>query len=447
MGKQDVKIVNLDVKDIRFPTSLLHDGSDAMHTNPDYSCAYVIITTDTGVKGYGLTFTNGNGTEVVVAGVKALKNFVVNKKAYDIYKDFAGFWRKITSDCQTRWIGPEKGVIHLATAAIINALWDLWGRLEGKPVWKLLSDLTPEELVSTIDFRYITDVVTKEEALQILKKEQPHREKREKELLATGYPAYTTQAGWLGYSDEKIKVLCKKYLDLGFTAFKVKVGQNLENDKQRCRMVRESIGWDKTMMVDANQVWDVNEAIEWMIQLKEVKPLWIEEPTSPDDVVGHAKIAKALEPHGIKVATGEMCANRIMFKQFLQMGALHYCQIDSARIGGVNEILSVYLMAKKLNVKVCPHAGGVGLCEMVQHLQFWDYICLNGDHNGKWIEYVDQQHEHFKVPTNVQNAAYHPPSAPGYNTEMFESTLKDHEFPVGKVWQDLIKQGKHYDPR
>ncbi|KAF6199129.1 hypothetical protein GE061_007154 [Apolygus lucorum] len=446
MARQ-VKIIGVQVKDIRFPTSLQHDGSDAMHTNPDYSCAYVILNTDSEHKGYGLTFTCGNGTEIVVAGVNAMKNWVVGKQAYDIFNDFASFWRKLTSDSQLRWIGPEKGVMHLATAALINALWDLWGRLEGKPVWKLLSDMTPEQLVSTIDFRYITDVVTEKEAIEMLRKDQSKRAQREKELLANGYPAYTTQVGWLGYSDAKIKMLCQKYLDQGFTTFKVKVGQNLENDKQRCRMVRECIGWENTLMVDANQVWGVQEAIDWMIELKEFKPLWIEEPTSPDDILGHATIAKALEPHGIKVATGEMCANRIMFKQFLQHNALQYCQIDSARIGGINEILSVYLMARKLNVKVCPHAGGVGLCEMVQHLQFWDYICLNGDKTGKWIEYVDQQHEHFKVPTNVQNAAYIPPLAPGYNTEMFEATLKDNEYPMGKVWQELIKQGKHYDPR
>ncbi|BET02127.1 Mandelate racemase / muconate lactonizing enzyme, C-terminal domain [Nesidiocoris tenuis] len=436
MGKQTT-ITGLEVKDIRFPTSLQHDGSDAMHTNPDYSCAYVIIRTDSYFNGHGLTFTCGNGTEVVVAGINALSTMVVGKQAYDIFNDFGTFWRKLTSDSQLRWIGPEKGVMHLATAAVINALWDLWGRLEDKPVWKLLSDMTPEQLVSTIDFRYITDVVTKDEAIEMLKKDQPLREQREKDLLANGYPAYTTQVGWLGYSDAKIKTLCQKYLDQGFTAFKVKVGQNLENDKQRCKMVRESIGWNNTLMVDANQVWDVQEAIDWMVQLKEFKPLWIEEPTSPDDVIGHAAIARALEPHGIKVATGEMCANRIMFKQFLQHKALHYCQIDSARIGGVNEILSVYLMAKKLNVKVCPHAGGVGLCEMVQHLQFWDFVCLNGDKNGKWIEYVDQQHEHFKVPTNVKNAAYIPPTAPGYNTEMFEQTLIDHEYPTGKMRKNI----------
>ncbi|XP_014248640.1 mitochondrial enolase superfamily member 1-like [Cimex lectularius] len=430
-------ITDLEVKDVRFPTSLYHDGSDAMHKNPDYSCAYVILHTTGDVKGHGLTFTLGKGTEVVISGIKALSSYVIGESIGVIFKDFSSYWRKLTSDSQLRWIGPEKGVMHLATAAIINALWDLWGRIESKPVWKLLSDLSPEQLVSVIDFRYITDVISKEEAVQMLKDGMKERPAREAELLTNGYPAYTTQAGWIGYSDEKVRHLCRKYLGMGFDSFKIKVGQDLESDKHRCRLVRNAIGPDKNLMVDANQVWDVNQAIEWMKELAQFKPLWIEEPTSPDDILGHATIAKALKEYNIGVASGEMCCNRVMFKQLLQSQAVEFCQIDSARIGGVNEILSVYLMAKKLGVKVCPHAGGVGLCEMVQHLQYWDYICLSGTKDSRWIEFVDQQHEHFKDPALVIDGNYILPKKPGYSTEMHEEALRLHEFPVGQVWEKI----------
>ncbi|XP_045779791.1 mitochondrial enolase superfamily member 1-like isoform X2 [Maniola jurtina] len=338
-------------------------------------------------------------------------------------------------------LGPEKGVVHLAVAAILNSLWDLWARLENKPLWKLLVDLTPEELVSTIDFRYITDVITKDEAIQLLKDKRAGKEERVKQLLEQGYPAYTTQVGWLGYSDELVKELCNKYLSLGFKHFKVKVGLNLEDDIRRCSAVRKYIGDDKTLMVDANQAWSVGEAIEWMQKLAPLKPMWIEEPTSPDDVLGHAAISQALKPYGIGVATGEMCANRVMFKQFLQSGGMQYCQIDSARIGGVNEILSVYLMAEKLKVKVCPHAGGVGLCEMVQHLQLWDYACVSGSMEERLIEYVDQQHEHFYDPCVVENARYLAPKLPGYSTKMFPETLQKFSYPKGSEWQSMFKEG------
>ncbi|XP_033208921.1 mitochondrial enolase superfamily member 1-like [Belonocnema kinseyi] len=437
----DIEITDVDVKDMRFPTSLLSDGSDAMHTDPDYSCAYVTIKTNKGYEGYGLTFTLGRGTEIVVQACLTLSKIVKGMKTKDIYSDFASFWRKLTSETQMRWIGPEKGVTHLATAAIINALWDLWARIEGKPLWKLLADLTPEQLVSTIDFRYITDVITKEEALNILKEKQAGKAQREETLIKNGYPAYTTQVGWLGYSDEKVRELCKKYLSLGFTSFKAKVGQSLKDDIRRCEIIREEIGEENKLMVDANQVWDVQESIEWMKNLKEFNITWIEEPTSPDDILGHATIAKALRPYGIGVATGEMCANRVIFKQLLQAKAIDYCQIDSARIGGVNEILSVYLMAYKLNVPVCPHAGGVGLCEMVQHLQMWDMICLSGTSENRIIEFVDQQHEHFENPTIVRNAHYIPPKAPGYSTKIKKESILNYAYPDGKEWQRMFKEG------
>ncbi|XP_073996157.1 mitochondrial enolase superfamily member 1-like isoform X2 [Rhodnius prolixus] len=405
------------------------------HTDPDYSCAYVIIHTNSAFKGYGLTFTLGKGTEIVVTAIRALEYLVIGKSVNSIFTNFSTFWRSLTSESQLRWLGPEKGVIHLATAAIINGLWDLWARLENKPVWELLSNLTPEQLVSTIDFRYITDSITREEAIEILKKEARFKKQRINEIVKKGYPAYTTQVGWLGYSDDKMKQLCEKYLEKGFTAFKLKVGQNLENDIERCRMVRNCIGYENKLMLDANQVWDINVAIDWMKKLTEFKPLWIEEPTAPDDILGHATIARALEEFHIGVATGEMCANRIIFKQLMQANAIKYCQIDSARVGGINELLPIYLMAKKFGVKVCPHAGGIGLCEMVQHLQYWDYICLTGSMEDKWIEYVDQQHEHFKYPVVIVKGRYMPRREPGYNCEMHESTLRKYEFPDGEEWK------------
>ncbi|CAH2102313.1 unnamed protein product [Euphydryas editha] len=440
-NRNGLEIVNIDVKDVRFPTSLGGHGSDALHTDPNYSCAYVTTTTENGKQGYGLTFTCGRGTEIVVLTVRSMKKFILGRNAADIFSDFAGFWRSITNDSQMRWLGPEKGVVHLAVAAIINSLWDLWARLENKPLWRLLVDMSPEELVSTIDFRYITDVLTKEEAIKILKDKEPGKDSRVKDLLENGYPAYTTQVGWLGYSDELVKELCEKYLSLGFKHFKVKVGLNFEDDYRRCSLVRKFIGDDKFLMVDANQAWSVDEAIEWMKKLAPLKPMWIEEPTSPDDVLGHAAIARALEPYGIGVATGEMCANRVMFKQFLQSGGMQYCQIDSARIGGVNEILSVYLMAEKFKTAVCPHAGGVGLCEMVQHLQLWDFARVSASRRGRLLEYVDQQHEHFVDPCRVLAAAYVAPTAPGYSTQMLPETLKKFSYPNGTEWQRMFKEG------
>ncbi|XP_022821602.1 mitochondrial enolase superfamily member 1-like [Spodoptera litura] len=444
--RRGLEIINIDVKDVRFPTSLGSHGSDALHTDPNYSCAYVTTSTANGKQGFGLTFTCGRGTEIIVLCIRSMKKFIIGKNAADIFADFAGFWRTITNDSQMRWIGPEKGVAHLAAAAILNSLWDLWARLEKKPLWRLLVDMEPEELVSTIDFRYITDVITKEEAIKMLKDKQAGKQERVKYLMEHGYPAYTTQVGWLGYSDELVQSLCEKYLKLGFKYFKVKVGVNFDDDYRRCSAVRKCIGPDNVLMVDANQAWSVNEAIEWMKKLAPLKPMWIEEPTSPDDVLGHAAISKALVPYNIGVATGEMCANRVMFKQFLQSGGMQYCQIDSARIGGVNEILSVYLMAEKLKVKVCPHAGGVGLCEMVQHLQYWDFASVSATMQDRLIEYVDQQHEHFVDPCIVENAKYLAPKLPGYSTEFLPGILDKFAYPNGSEWRQMIKDGLFAPP-
>lgn len=431
------RVTKVHVHDVRFPTSLGYHGSDAMHTDPDYSCAYVVISTDTDFQGYGLTFTIGRGTEIVVAAVRALSPLVEDVSLESIYTNFGQFWRKLTSDSQLRWIGPEKGVIHLATAGVINALWDLWGKIEGKPVWKLLADMNPQEIVSLIDFRYISDLLTKEEAIGILEEKQQGKVQREKELLESGYPAYTTACGWLGYTDEKIKQLCQDALKDGFKSFKVKVGRNLADDKRRLQVVRSTIGDKCKLMVDANQYWDVKEAIYWMEELSGFGIHWIEEPTSPDDILGHATISKALAPLGIGVATGEQCHNRVMFKQFLQSGAMQFCQIDSCRLGGVNEILAVILMAAKCKVPVCPHAGGVGLCELVQHLSFWDYIAVSGTKDNREIEYVSHLHEHFKTPVHIQNGCYMPPQVPGYGCEMWDSSIAQYSYPNGSYWRNF----------
>ncbi|XP_056439765.1 mitochondrial enolase superfamily member 1 isoform X1 [Gadus chalcogrammus] len=432
------KIVKLTVKDVRFPTSLGQHGSDAMHTDPDYSVAYVVIETDGGMKGYGLTFTVGRGTEVVVCAVKALSGFVVGKTLEEIVGDFRGFYRLLTSDGQMRWIGPEKGVIQLATAAVLNAVWDLWARVEGKPLWKLLVDMSPEQLVSCIDFRYITDALTEQEALDLLRKAQTGKTEREEQMLTEGYPAYTTSCAWLGYSDQQLTQLCTDALASGWSRFKVKVGAELEDDERRCRLIRQMIGPDKTLMIDANQRWDVGEAISWVTSLAPFRPLWIEEPTSPDDILGHATISKALAPLGIGVASGEQCHNRVMFKQFLQASALQFVQIDSCRLGSVNENLAVLLMAHKFQVPVCPHAGGVGLCELVQHLILFDYISVSADLNNRMCEYVDHLHEHFTSPVVIRNAHYLPPKDPGYSCEMLESSVETHQFPGGEVWANLL---------
>ncbi|PVD23085.1 hypothetical protein C0Q70_16347 [Pomacea canaliculata] len=437
-------ITACSVRDIRFPTSLERDGSDAMNKAPDYSCPYVVLTTDVvGVEGHGITFTVGKGNEIVCHAVRVLSKMVVGQKVNEIYSDFGKFWQTLTSEDQMRWLGPEKGVMHLAVAAVVNALWDLWAKIEGKPLWKLLADMEPEKLVSTIDFRYMHDVLTPEEAIEMLKKSQDGKQEREAEMLAKGYPCYTTSCGWLGYEDEKIERLCREALEEGFTRFKAKVGADIEDDRRRCRLIRKLIGPNNILLVDANQRWEVQQAIDWMKELADSKITWIEEPTSPDDILGHLQIAKALNPLGIGVATGEQCQNRIMFKQFLKSGAMQFCQIDSCRLGGVNENLAVILMAHKFGVPVCPHAGGVGLCELVQHLSIFDYICVSGSLENRMTEYLDHLHQHFKAPCVVREGNYIPPQAAGYSVDMKESSLNDYEWPTGRVWQDLIASGKY----
>ncbi len=429
------KITDLDVRDIRFPTSDALHGSDAIHVDPDYSCAYVTLTTDVdGLEGHGITFTLGRGTELCVAAIKTLKRFVVGRTLESITDDFAAFWHDTCNESQLRWLGPERGLIHTSFAAVVNALWDLYAKQQGKPVWKLLSDMSPEQLVSCIDFHHITDALTPDEAIAILKQNESTKAEREEELLAGGLPCYTSSAGWMGYSDDHRRELCRKYLDLGFDWFKMKVGANLDDDLHRAAIIREEIGEDRHLMMDANQVWDAAEAVDQMGKLAKFNPVWIEEPTSPDDVLAHARISKDIAPIG--VATGEAIANRVMFKQFMQAGAMQYCQIDSCRVGGVNELLAIMLMAAKFEIPVCPHAGGVGLCNYIQHLSAVNYIAISPSLDGVVLEFSDHLHEHFVDRLRVEKAKYRLPTKPGYSITMLEDSLRDHEFPTGAVWRD-----------
>jgi L-fuconate dehydratase len=430
-----ITITDIVARDIRFPTSRGLHGSDAMNRDPDYSAAYVVLHTDStaGLTGHGLTFTIGRGNEVCVAAINALRPLLLGKTLESLVADMSAFWRLITGDSQLRWIGPEKGAIHLATAALVNAVWDLYAKSAGKPLWKLLSDMTPEQLVACVDFRYITDALTPAEALAILERNAPTRAEREVEIRARGFPAYTTSTGWIGYTDDQVRHLCREAVAQGWTHFKMKVGTNVEDDIRRAQLIRKEIGPDRKLMMDANQVWDVGQAIANMARLAEFNPWWIEEPTSPDDVLGHAAIARAVTPIG--VATGEHVQNRIIFKQLLQADAIRFCQIDACRLGGVNEVLAVLLMAAKFGVPVCPHAGGVGLCEYVQHLSIFDYLCVSASLEHRIIEYVDHLHEHFLNPVVIEDGRYMPPTAAGYSIEMWPESLDEYEFPNGRAWR------------
>ena len=430
-----MKITSISVKDIRFPTSRTLDGSDAMNAAPDYSAAYVVLHTDSnqGLEGHGLTFTIGRGNEICVAAIKALQHFVIGRTLGELTENMGAFWREITtSDSQLRWLGPDKGVMHLATAAIVNAVWDLWAKSVNKPVWKMLADMTPEELVACLDFRFVTDAITPEEALALLRRNLAGRATRAREIQEEGYPGYTTSAGWLGYTEEKIRRLAREGVAEGWTHFKQKVGGNLADDMRRASILREEIGWDRKLMMDANQVWDVDETITNMRKLAAFDPWWIEEPTSPDDILGHASIRARVKPIG--VATGEHCHNRVMFKQLLQAKAIDFCQVDAARLGGLNEVLVVLLMAAKFGVPVCPHAGGVGLCEYVQHISIFDYIAVSASLDKRVLEYVDHLHEHFVEPVVIRRGRYIPPQRPGYSIEIHKNSLDKYSYPDGEAW-------------
>ena len=433
------RIVSGVTYDVRFPTSATGAGSDAMNTDPDYSAAYVTLHTDhpSGLSGHGLTFTIGRGTEIVVAAVDALLPHIVGSTAEETIADLGGFWRRLVTDSQLRWLGPEKGVIHLATAAIVNAVWDLYAKLEGKPLWKLLADMSPEQLVDCVDFRYIDDALTREEALELLRRNESTKAERERHLLAEGFPAYTTSAGWLGYAESTLPDRAREAVAAGFRHLKLKVGGDPVDDLRRVRAVREAIGPDVHLSLDANQKWGVEEAIGAIRTLAEVDPFWIEEPTSPDDVVGHKTIREHVSP--IRIATGEHVQNRVVFKQLLQLGAIDACQLDCCRLGGVNEVLAVVLLAAKFGVPVCPHAGGVGLCEYAQHVSMFDYVAVGASFDDRVCEFVDHLHEHFVDPVQVVDGRYRAPTVPGYSIEIRPESLAEFAFPDGPGWLQHVE--------
>jgi L-fuconate dehydratase len=431
----EIRINKVSVKDLRFPTSRGAIGSDAVNIDPDYSAAYCILETNCGLIGCGLTFTLGRGTELCVQAVEYLAKYIRGRTLGSITENFASLSRELTGDPQFRWLGPEKGVIHLATAALINAVWDLYARSEEKPLWRLLMDMEPEQIINAIDFRYIEDVLPRSEAIDVLRQKRTGVDERLQNLMSNGYPAYTTSVGWMGYDDEKIVRLCRESLAAGWTDFKLKVGGPLEDDLRRAGLVRAEIGPTCRLMLDANQKWNVEEAIRHGRQLLELDPWWLEEPTNPDDVFGHLRIRRELR--GVRIATGEHCQNRVMFKQFFLAGAIDICQIDSCRLAGVNECLAVIIMAAKFGIPVCPHAGGVGLCEYVQHLSIFDYLCVSATLENREIEFVDHLHEHFIDPVRIRNGKYLIPENPGYSIEIYPDSLRDFNFPTGAMWSHM----------
>ena len=435
-GRAAARIVALDCFDVRFPTSIEHDGSDAMNPDPDYSAAYAVLRTDVdGLEGHALSFTIGRGNEVVVAAIAALRSHVVGRRVSDITGDLGGFSAAMITDSQLRWLGPEKGVMHMAIGAVVNAAWDLAAKLAGQPVWRLLASLSPEQIVALVDFRYIEDALTPAEALEILRAAQPGRAERIAELERHGYPAYTTTPGWIGYSDERLVQLSRQAVADGFTQIKLKVGADIAADAKRLALARDAVGPDIRVAVDANQRWGVAEAIAAIEELAGWDPYWVEEPTSPDEILGLARIRAAVAP--VKIATGEHVANRVIFKQLLQAGALDVITLDAARVAGVNENIAILLLAAKFGVPVCPHAGGVGLCEMVQHLAMFDFAAVSATMADRVLEYVDHLHEHFADPVRVSAGRYLAPSAPGFSATLRPESLRDHEFPHGSVWQQL----------
>ena len=428
------QFVSMQTHDIRFPTSLHLDGSDAMNPAPDYSAAYVVIATDAGdgLTGHGFVFTTGRGNDVQTEAIRALSSWIVGRDVEQTLAGLGDLGRELTGDPQLRWLGPEKGVVHMAVGAVINALWDLRAKREGKPLWALLSALSPEEIVDLVDFRYLSDALTREDALAILQTSEPGRQERAQRLRESGYPAYTTTPGWLGYDDEKLHRLSVEAVEDGFTFIKLKVGRDVEEDVRRMGIARDAVGPDVAIAIDANQRWEVSEAIDWVRKLGGNQPFWIEEPTSPDDILGHAAIRAAVAP--VLVATGEHVANRVVFKQMLMAGSLDVVQLDATRVAGVNENVAILLLAAKFGVPVCPHAGGVGLCELVRHLSMFDFVAVSGSSEGRVIEYVDHLHEHFVDPVELKRGRYVAPTKPGFSTEMLPSTLEAYRFPDGQVW-------------
>ncbi|PON24373.1 mandelate racemase [Trichoderma gamsii] len=442
----EVKITGFQAHDLRFPTSLDLSGSDAMNPGPNYSAAYIVLQTNTDLQGHGFAFTIGRGNNLCTAAAEMIAERLVGKTLAELTQNMGQTWRHLVSDSQLRWVGPEKGVIHLGLSTCVNAVWDLWGRYLNKPVWRIVADMTPEEFVNCIDFRYIVDAITPDEAIALLREQERTKAARlEEARISRAVPAYTTQAGWLGFSDEKMVQLIKSNLALGMDKFKFKVGGNLEDDKRRLQIARDTIGYDRMLMVDANQVWSVPDAIEYMLQLVKYKPLFIEEPTSPDDILGHAEIRKALKPHGVGVATGEHCQNRVMFKQLLQAGSIDYCQVDACRLGGVNEVMAVLLMAKKFNVPIVPHSGGIGLNEYTQHLALINYLCVAGEKS--LLEHINSFRDVLTNPCQTKDGHFVTPNEPGYSVEYTSEAIEKYTYPSGSFWKGEQGQAIMNEPK
>jgi L-fuconate dehydratase len=437
-------VMSVVVEDVRFPTSLSLDGSDAVNVAPDYSAAYVAIHTSAGDSGHGLVFTSGRGNDIMTQAIGSLGRVLEGEDVEALLGDLGGLSRRLTRDSQFRWLGPEKGIIHMASGALLNAMWDLRAKREGKPLWLLLAEMPVDELVSLIDFAHLTDALTADEAREILTRGQVDKAERIAELIRDGYPAYTTSPGWLGYSDEKLIRLSQEAVAEGFGLIKLKVAGDLDDDKRRLRLVRQAIG-EHPVAVDANQKWEIDEAIDWMNELAEFHPFWIEEPISADDVLGHLDVKQGIAP--TRVATGELVQSRIIFKQLLRLGAIDIMQIDSTRVAGVNENLANLLLATKFGIPVCPHAGGVGLCEIVQHLSFFDYAVVSRTQETRFIEYVDHLHEHFVDPAVIDHGRYVAPSKPGFSAEMFEASRTEWTYPNGPGWRGLDPSARTADTR
>ncbi len=430
------RIIDLNTLDVRFPTSEHRYGSDATNPDPDYSAAYVELKTDHGNRGHGIVFTIGRGNDLCCRAIESMRHLVVGWKLDDIKHSTPDFYDHLMrSDSQLRWLGPENGLMHMAAGGIVNTVWDLLARTAGKPVWRLLCDMSPEQFVSCLDLRYVSDALSREEALDIVRRNESTKRQRMGRLEDKGYPAYTTSAGWLGYTDERLRRLCEQARHSGFRHVKLKVGRDIGTDLVRCTIARRALGEDVRLMVDANQAWEVEQAVDNMRRLEHLSPWFIEEPTSPDDILGHKRIKEALSGTGIKVATGEHCANRVLFKQFIVADALDIVQVDACRLAGLNEALTVYMIAAKYGKPVCPHAGGVGLCEYVQHLSMIDYVRISAEVGERVIEYVDHLHEHFEDPCVVANGSYIAPSGPGFSVKMYPDTLRRYRFPDGDEWR------------
>ncbi len=425
-------ITSASTHDLRARTSRTGAGSDAQHRDPDYSAAYVVLHTDTGLEGHGMTFTIGQGNDLCCAAIDTLAPLVVGRHLDDITSAMGDLWRDLTNHSQLRWLGPEKGVIHLAAAALANAVWDLWAKQRGVPVWRLVADLEPAHLLDCVDLRYLHDELDPDAALDLLVSRRPGRDERIAELGRDGYLAYVTSVGWLNYPEHEVRRRCRDALADGWTSFKTKVGVDVAADVRRCEVLREELGDDVQLMADANQVWEVGEAIEWIEHLRPFDLRWIEEPTSPDDVLGHAAIRRAIAPIG--VATGEHAPNRVVFKQLLQAEAIDYCQLDPCRLGGLNEVLAVLMMAAARGVPVCPHAGGIGLCEYVQHVSMIDHAIISGSLHDRTAEFASHLHEHFVDPVRVVDGRYVAPERPGFSIEMLPESIARLSYPGGAEW-------------